>query len=86
MIINHYEIISIVSNCVFKISETNIGNTEQYEYMKKEMEKLRFENDRLQRRKDELDLIVEQCKLRDSIGITNGEREFKVSLASTLNL
>lgn len=53
-------------------------NIEQYDHMKKEMEKMSFENERLQRRKNELELIVEQIKLKESIGITNGEREFKV--------
>lgn len=54
------------------------SNTEQYEHMKKELEKMTFENERLQRRKNELELIVEQTKLKENIGITNGEREFKV--------
>lgn len=49
--------------------------------MKNELSKLRFENQRLQRRKDELELFVEQIKLKEGFGIGNGEREYKVIYA-----
>lgn len=55
------------------------STSEQYEHMKNELSKLRFENERLQRRKDELELFVEQIKLKEGFGIGNGEREYKVA-------
>ena len=53
-------------------------NTEQYEHLKKELEKLRAENERLQRRKNELELFVEQTNLKDAYDIRPEAKEYKV--------
>lgn len=56
------------------------SNSDQYEHLKKELDKLRFENERLQRRKDELELFVEQIKLKEGYGMVgSSERELKVN-------
>lgn len=49
--------------------------------MKKELEKLRFENERLQRRKDELEMFVEQMRLKEGLNDGNGGREYKVCIS-----
>lgn len=51
---------------------------QQHEHMNAELAKLRIENERLQRRKDELELFVEQMRLKESLGPSNGEKEYKV--------
>lgn len=53
-------------------SELNGGlptSSEQNEHLHKELEKLRMENDRLQRRKDELEMICEHAKVKEAFNI-----------------
>lgn len=52
---------------------------EQNEHLLQEVEKLRIENDRLQRRKDELEMISEQIKLKEAFNIGCNGKELKVS-------
>lgn len=53
--------------------------SEQNEHLHKELEKLRMENDRLQRRKDELEMICEHAKLKEAFNIGCNGKELKVS-------
>lgn len=50
---------------------------DHYEHLKNELEKRRQENERLQRRKDELEMIVEQASMKEAYSIGNG-KELKV--------
>lgn len=54
--------------------------SEQNEHLHKELEKLRMENDRLQRRKDELEMICEHAKLKEAFNIGCNGKELKVLL------
>lgn len=51
---------------------------EQNEHLHKELEKLRMENDRLQRRKDELEMLCEQSKMKEAFNIGSNGKELKV--------
>lgn len=53
-------------------------STEQNEHLHKELEKLRMENDRLQRRKDELEMICEHAKVKEAFNIGCNGKELKV--------
>lgn len=53
------------------------SNSEQNQYLQKELEKMRLENGRLQRRKDELELMIEHDKVKEAYGMSNG-KELKV--------
>lgn len=52
---------------------------EQNERLIKELEKLRSENDRLQRRKDELEMICERARIKEAFNIGCNGKELKVS-------
>lgn len=54
------------------------SSSEQNEHLHKELEKLRMENDRLQRRKDELEMICEQAKMKEAFNIGCNGKELKV--------
>lgn len=51
---------------------------EQNEYLQKELNKLRIENERLNRRKNELELLIEHANMKEAYKIDNNERELKV--------
>lgn len=52
---------------------------EQTDRLLKELEKLRSENDRLQRRKDELEMLCEQARIKEAFNIGCNGKELKVS-------
>lgn len=54
--------------------------SEQNEHLHKELDKLRMENDRLQRRKDELEMICEHSKLKEAFNIGCNGKELKVNI------
>lgn len=54
------------------------SSTEQNEHMQKELNTLRAENERLQRRKDELEMLLEQASVKDAFNIDRGGRELKI--------
>lgn len=53
--------------------------SEQNERLLKELDKLRMENERLQRRKDELEMICEQAKVKQAFNIGCNGKELKVN-------
>lgn len=55
------------------------SSNEQNEHLHKELEILRMENDRLQRRKDELEMIMEQVKVKEAFNIGCNGKELKVN-------
>lgn len=55
------------------------SSNEQNEHLHKELENLRMENDRLQRRKDELEMIIEQAKVKEAFNIGCNGKELKVN-------
>lgn len=70
-------------------SELNGGmptSSEQNEHLRKELDKLRIENDRLQRRKDELEMLIEQSKVKETFNIGCNGNELKVSKNDVFNL
>lgn len=54
---------------------------EQNDHYIKELEKLRSENERLQRRKDELEMLCEQARIKDTFNIGCNGKEFKVRVS-----
>lgn len=62
-----------------------IVSNEQSERLLKELEKLRMENERLQRRKDELEMICEQAKIKEAFNIGCNGKELKVHHTLDLN-
>lgn len=59
---------------------------EQNERLLKELDKLRSENDRLQRRKDELEMLCEQARIKETLNIGCNGKELKVSESSELTI
>lgn len=53
--------------------------SEQYERLLTELDKLRMENERLQRRKDELEMICEQANVKEALNMGCNGKELKVS-------
>lgn len=51
---------------------------EQNEHLHKELNTLRLENERLQRRKDELELLLEQASAKAAFNLGKDGRELKV--------
>lgn len=65
---------------IFPDPETNgmPSSTEQTEHLQKELNTLRVENERLQRRKDELEMLMEQASFKEAFNIGKDGRELKV--------
>lgn len=57
---------------------------EQNEHLHKELDKLRMENERLQRRKDELEMLCEQANVKEAFNIGYNGKELKVSYGLVL--
>lgn len=51
---------------------------EQNEYLQKELNRLRVENERVSRRKNELELLIEHNNMKQAFSIGNEARELKV--------
>lgn len=54
------------------------SSTEQNEHIQKELNILRAENERLQRRKDELEMLSEQASVKEAFNIGKDGRELKI--------
>lgn len=54
------------------------SSTEQNEHMQKELNTVRAENERLQRRKDELEMLLEQASVKEAFNLGKNGRELKV--------
>lgn len=54
------------------------SSTEQTEHLQRELNTLRAENERLQRRKDELEMQLEHASVKDAFNIGKDGRELKV--------
>lgn len=78
--------LEVTRSASFELNGGVPSANEQNERLLTELEKLRMENDRLQRRKDELEMIYEQAKVKEAFNMGCNGKELKVSSSSSASL